>query len=217
MDDQIKIISVHLPKSAGTSLAAGLEKTFGERLHVDNTDDPVNPLSQRVQNPKIYFNRARKVDENIACLHGHFHPGQFDLNDVFLLTVLRHPIDNILSIYYFWKSSPPHGNPLHDYFIANRLSLIDFANLPAIRHLYNETYFGGFDMNRFNILGRYEDRAGFFYKIKDSIGLELDQSICKNVTPMHPERLEDLHNMALLNSLRDILKCDIDFYEKWAF
>lgn len=183
-----KFISVHTPKASGTSIIASLQKVFGDLLEIDNSDDPANPLSQRVIDPCSYFGRSRKLGKRTACLHGHFHPGQFDLDGVSLFTMLRHPIDNIVSIYFFWKTCPPHGNPLHDYFITQELSLIDMAKLPALRFLYSERYFGGFDMGKFSVVGRYDDRPEYFRSLKYKLGLELDSSIEMNVTAPDNDR-----------------------------
>lgn len=217
MIDVDKFISVHTPKASGTSIIAGLRNIFGDLLEIDNSDDPASPLSQRVIDPCAYFGRNRKLGEHTACLHGHFHPGQFDLDGVSLFTMLRHPIDNIVSIYFFWKTCPPHGNPLHDYFITHELSLIDMAKLPALRHLYSERYFGGFDMDKFSVVGSYEDRPEYFRSLKDKLGLELDSSIEVNVTVPDNDRDYVLSDHKLIKTLRDILKEDMLFYERHAF
>lgn len=217
MRNSNKFISVHTPKTSGTSIAAGLQKIFGDLLEIDNSDDPANPTSQRVIDPCAYFGRNRKLGGHTACLHGHFHPGQFDLDGVFLFTMLRHPVDNILSIYFFWKTCPLHGNPLHDYFITQELSLIDTAKLPALRFPYTERYFGGFNMDNFSVLGRYEDRLGYFRKLNYELGLELDSSMNFNVTTPDDDRDHMSLDQNLRRVLQDILKEDIMFYEKHAF
>lgn len=212
-----KFISVHTPKASGTSIIAGLRKIFGDLLAIDNSDDPASPLSQRVIDPCAYFGRNRKLGEHTACLHGHFHPGQFDLDGVSLFTMLRHPVDNIVSIYFFWKTCLPHGNPLHDYFVTQELSLIDMAKLPALRFLYSEIYFGGFDMDKFSVVGRYDDRPEYFRSLKYKLGLELDSSIELNVTVPDNDRGYVLSDHKLIRVLQDILKEDMLFYERHAF
>lgn len=211
-----KFVSVHTPKASGTSITAGLQKIFGHLLEIDNSDDPANPLSQRVIDPNAYFGRNRKLSEHTACLHGHFHPGQFDLEGVSLFTMLRHPVDNIISIYFFWKSCPLHGNPLHDYFMSQELSLIDMAKLPAIRFLYSERYFGGFEMGNFSVIGRYDDRHEYFRRLKYNLGLDLDSSIEVNVTVPNNDRDRVLTDRKLIAAITDILKEDILFYDRHA-
>lgn len=211
-----KLISVHTPKASGTSIIAALRQYFGEGLEVDNSDDPANPHSARVIDPQSYFARKRKLRDHVECLHGHFHPGQFDLEGVGLFTMLRHPVDNVLSIYDFWRKSAPHGNPLHDYFISRSMSVLEFANLPAIRYLYTDRYFGGFNMGRFDLVGRYENRPYFFERLDRLFGLSIDSSIRVNVTAGREARRNDLSDPHLVQSMHKILADDIGFYEDFS-
>lgn len=212
-----KLISVHTPKASGTSIIAALRQHFGELLEIDNLDDPANPLSQRVMDPQAYFSRKRRLGNQTGCLHGHFHPGQFDLEGVGLFTMLRHPVDNIISIYHFWKSIAPHGNPLHDYFINSNMSILNFAHLPAIRYLYTDRYFGNFDMKKFNLIGRFENRDFFFDRLYEMFGLKIDASIRLNVSAASSDRFDNESNPDIIANLRNILKDDILFYEKYSF
>lgn len=148
-----KLISVHTPKAAGTSIRKILSDAFGDTFVADYRDDPADPLSERHLNPPRYFARNRVLAEGVNCIHGHFHPGQFRLDDEFLFTILRHPIDNVISIYTFWKSDRSNPTGLHAYFLANELDVLQLAQLPLIRHLYSYSYFGGFDMERFDAIG----------------------------------------------------------------
>src|SRR5437868_9585637 len=150
----MKIISVHAPKAGGTSISHILASAFASAFLTDYAEDPADPRSPRNIDPDSYFSRKRVLPDGVRCLHGHFHPGQFDLSDdVFLFTLLRHPLDNIISIYFFWKTLSSQGQPLHDYFSSRQLDILDMARLPLLRHLYSRTYFGSFDMSRFNLIG----------------------------------------------------------------
>ena len=42
MREARKIISVHIPKTAGSSFLAGLQSVFGERLLLDYSDRPLD-------------------------------------------------------------------------------------------------------------------------------------------------------------------------------
>lgn len=152
----------------------------------------------------------------IRCLHGHFHPGQFNLEHTFLFTLLRHPVDNIVSIYFFWKALPPQGQPLHDYFLTRSLDILAMARLPLLRHLYSRTYFGRFDMGRFDLVGRHEDRATALKTLSQVAGVPIDSSVSVNVTSATAERKELLANRSRMQQLHDILEEDIRFYEKYC-
>lgn len=212
----LKLISVHVPKAGGSSLAMALAKGLGSAFQAEYNDDPVNPACERNINPRRYFSRKRKLPSGISCLHGHFHPGQFDLADSLLFTLLRHPVDNIISIYFFWKKLPSVGQALHDSFLQHRMSIIEMAQLPLLRHLYSRTYFGEFDMGRFDLIGRHEDRAAALTQLSQILGVELDVSIKENVTAPDDDREALLEDRTVMQKLHNILAEDIRFYERVA-
>jgi hypothetical protein len=212
----MKLISVHTPKSSGTTLIAAFSKIFGNGLAVETSDDPANPLSPRTLDPGRYGQRNRALPEAVQCLHGHFHPGQFARDAGAMFTMLRHPVDNLISIYFFWKGMPRHGNPLHDYWLDNNLQLLDTAKLPALRWLFSRSYFGDFDMSRFAVIGSYENRSQTLQKLGELIGQPLDLTLRENVTEPSAERAETMADHKLLSQLRDILIDDIRFYDRYA-
>lgn len=210
----MKLISVHTPKAGGTSTAHSLRSTFGRSFLGETEDDPANPGSERNINPKRYFSRNRDLPPGIKCIHGHFHPGQFNLkDDIFLFTILRHPIENIISIYCFWKSLPPQGSLVHDYFLKEKLSIVDMACLPLIRWLYSHTYFGDFDMGRFNLIGCHENREKALQDLAAQMGLALDTEKHENRGPINEERRAIMSDHVTIRRLNSILSDDIRFYE----
>ena len=213
-DTDLKIISVHTPKTGGTSIKSALANAFGSAFDVDYSEDPANPTSPRQLDPGGYFSRRRRLRNGIRCLHGHFHPGQFDLDDTFLFTLLRHPVDNIISIYFFWRDLPSQGQPLHDFFLTNRLDIFQMARLPLLRHLYSETYFGGFDMARFDLVRRHEDRADALRKLSTVTGVQIDASVHENATTISAEREQLLADRVRMQALNKILEDDVRFYER---
>lgn len=158
----------------------------------------------------------RRLPQEVSCLHGHFHPGQFALDDSLLFTLLRHPVHNIISIFFFWQALPSQGQALHDYFLRKRFNIIEMAQLPALRYLYSKTYFGGFDMGRFDLIGRHEDRHTAFFRLSRLIGVNLDTSIHENVTVSNEGRHALLNDDFTMQKLRNILAEDIRFYDKFA-
>ena len=156
------------------------------------------------------------MPDDVRCLHGHFHPGQFNLADTFLFTLLRHPVDNIVSIYFFWKMLPSQGQPLHDLFLARGMSILQMASLPLLQYLYSGTYFGSFDMGRFGLIGRHEDRAAALGKLSEVSGIRIDDDVRVNVTAASVERERMLADKAQMGQLHDLLAEDIRFYERWC-
>lgn len=211
-----KLISVHTPKAGGTSVSKILSEAFGAAYFADYKDDPADPLSERNINPRAYFGRERTLPDGVNCIHGHFHPGQFRIGEAFLFTILRHPVDNIVSIYSFWKAQAGSTSPLHAYLLEKQLGVLEMAQLPLLRFLYSASYFGDFDMARFGLIGRHESRREALAALGEQIGIALDPTPHENATPISRERQELLSDAKLLKSLEEILTDDIRFYERHA-
>ena len=168
------IVSVHFPKSSGTSLSVQLKAAFKEKLILDYEHDPLGSKAGEI---------ASELPPGTCAVHGHFRPHRYaNVPDAFRATLLREPVQNLISIYYFWQTCPPHGNRLHERFLIEQPSIIDFARYPGLQSLMSETYFGGYDMNRFDFIGFYDRRAEDFSKLSNLIGFALDPLVHENIT-----------------------------------
>jgi hypothetical protein len=211
------LVSVHVPKAGGVSITRMLRNAFGEAFQSDYAENPAHPLSPRVLDPTGYMSRKQTIPEGVQCLHGHFHPGKYAFDaQAFLFTLLRHPVDNIISIFFFWKQMPANSEPLHDYFLKNELDIIQTARLPLLRTLYSETYFGDFDMSRFDLIGRHENRESALAKLARQFNVGLDATIRDNVTPHSEERLTANSETRLRSEFESILLQDMRFYDRHA-
>lgn len=90
------------------------------------------------------------------------------------------------------------------------------ARLPLFRRLYSETFFGGFDMRRFDLIGRHEEREQALSKLSQAIAVPLQIATRDNVTPQTSERVELLSNRRILSELETILIDDLRFYDAHA-
>lgn len=154
----IELISVHFPKAGGSSLRQSLLDAFGEKSILFNyQDDPVDPLSLFNVDPQKSKMTAKDLAPEIKVVHGHFNPLKYE---AFLyakwINFLRHPIDNLILIYFFWKQNREPGHAISNYFRTNILSLLDLTNIPKLRFLLSKTYFGDFDMRKFDFIGFVE-------------------------------------------------------------
>lgn len=216
------VISIHTPKVAGSSFLHQINSIYGEdKLLLDYQDDPVDPRSRVNIDPAVYrLNPIRTIAPR-RIVHGHFHPGKYDcLPNAFRMTFLRHPVDNVLSIYRFWCA---HGketwdSPVFQYFKEHSLSLERFAMLPKIRNLYSEVYFGGFDMGRFDFIGDYRNYDKELQRLGVLLGVEFDMSVRLNVTQEYAGEGGGALDAGgeTIESLGNILEQDIRFYERYA-
>ncbi|PQZ74311.1 MULTISPECIES: sulfotransferase family 2 domain-containing protein [unclassified Brevundimonas] len=99
------LVSVHIPKTAGTSLAQALETWFGDRLrrHYRNLALPVSAADDG------------DWDEAGVCVHGHFQPNEpgrvrdhFPQADQFI-TVMRDPFQRMISLWRFLNAMQQGG------------------------------------------------------------------------------------------------------------
>ena len=215
-----KIISVHAPKAAGSLLLMQFQRIFGSDLLFDYQDDPADPCSIRNIDPLAYA-RHPVLLRDYVVVHGHFHPSKYDeVSPAFRMTFLRNPVENILSIYNFWRLAPTKkwGSSLFRYFKENNLDLESFASLPLIRNLYSESYFGGYDMRRFDFIGDYSFLHQDIAKLSDVTGLDLECSDQINVTAEIAKDCGESTYMATddeLEKLHLLLAKDINFYQSY--
>ena len=169
------IVFVHFPKAGGSSLFTQLKGLFPGEYHEDYNHDPLGPAGgESVCEPP----------QGTKLIFGHFRAARYDaVPGRFLFTFLRWPVKNLLSIYCFWLSVAPHGNPWHDKFLAERPDIIAFARYAPIQKLSSETYFGGFNLRKFNFIGFHETRAESIVTLNSMTGLNVSNSIHENRTP----------------------------------
>jgi len=168
------IISLHLPKTAGSSFARSLESCFGDRLLKDYADFPLNtPVFDRNRNAlRAGIDNGNLDPGKIGCIHGHFLPLKYLLlsvgYDIDFVTWLRHPVERVLSHYYYWRRSynPEHSRPLHRNVVEENWSVEKFCLSPALRNLYTQ-FLWGFPLEQFSFIGiteHYEHDLRYFSK-----------------------------------------------------
>lgn len=217
-----KIISIHTPKAGGTSTLNLWKQAFGaDRVLMDYDDPPANPSASFIIDPTGWAaQRPTALPERIQVVHGHFRPAKYDLiQDAFRLTMLRHPVDNLISIFFYWSVIPPQPNAIHQYFLRNKLDVLGLARLPIMQNLYSETYFGNWDMRNLDFIGRHENRVDDLSRLSKILGVCLDGTLHLNETSptkVNADKEVILADMNIMTTLRRLLSSDIAFYEKWA-
>lgn len=107
----MKLIHLHIPKTAGTSLRESIQMAHPE-LKVQQVIDPVpSPL------PDGTDIISGHISYDDAIVHGNQ-----------IVTVLRHPVDRFVSIYFFWRELYAKGiERTRKTSLAHHLSLLEFA------------------------------------------------------------------------------------------
>ena len=214
----VELISVHLPKAAGTSFLHSLFGAYGQdAVSLDYQDDPADPCSDYSLDPEGCRRKARDAVHTIAVkvIHGHFHPSKYDFaDDVRRITFLRHPVDTLISIYYYWKTRGD-GHCLFNYARERQLTLRQTARLPVVRYLLSRTYFGGFDMDRFDFIGFIDTYTNDMRRLAQVLSVPVAETKENaNVYPGYRDEVADIRaNRSLVSDLEDSLLEDIRFYD----
>lgn len=198
----MKIVSIHVPRTAGSSLWGQFSNAFGNEFLADYDHDPLSDWPAQIRAP---------WPEGKRVIHGHFRPERYLNSITYLITFLRHPVPLVTALYCAWKRiRPMHAT--HSRFWRERPELITFASWRPIRSLMSETYFGGFDMSRFNFIGTYEDRKEDLARLGKTLGIKLSEDWHDNRLEKRDEREKLEADSMVQESLRKILANDVRFY-----
>jgi hypothetical protein len=154
------LISLHLPKTAGTSFRASLKAHFGAGYQDDYDDLPISrPPAER---------QALAVSESLCiakegvgqpeCVHGHFLPVKYlplgAIKPLVFVTWLREPAARLLSHYDYWQESydATFSAPHHRRVIEEAWSLERFCLSEQFRNIYTQ-YLLGFSLENFAFVG----------------------------------------------------------------
>jgi hypothetical protein len=119
------LVSVHVPKCAGTSFRQVLQGLYGSALWL---------------NYGAIFTRSQAhleaMPQEAACIHGHFFADAFD--DLFphrkLITWVRDPVQRVVSNYHHFLRSPDMRDDCCRALWERRLTLRQFAELEWMRN-----------------------------------------------------------------------------------
>lgn len=204
---QLDLVYVHFPKAAGTSLIHELRAHYGDALLADYTHIP----------PDDWSHDPAYAPEGIRAVCGHFHADRYAAyRPRFRFTFLREPIDNLVSIYFFWRRFPSTGYAAHDRFLAEKPSFVEFADYYELRYLASRHYFGGVNLERLDFVGFFERRREGLASLSSLIGIPLDadRHVNKTDESFAEERAELLADRRVIALVRNKLYDDVMFYEQ---
>ena len=186
------IISVHVPKTAGSSFVKALEAHFSSGLQKDYADLPTNtPQYERNRAALLASVHNAESDHSaeVACIHGHFLPLKYLLlslkKELRFITWMRNPVERVLSHYYYWKSvyNSATAPDLHRRVVEEDWSVERFCLSPELRNLYGQ-FLWGFPLEYFDFIGItefYDEDLAYFSEQYLNTDLEpLRENVGKN-------------------------------------
>jgi hypothetical protein len=179
-----KFLSIHNPKTAGTTFLVMLRNYYGNKFHLQTGN--VKPAS-----PGRY-----------DVIHGHFSIDFFNELKRPAICFVRHPVERVISHYYFWLQYPDRHNPLCMKMINNKWSLSDFAKCPDRMNVMSQ--FMGPDLDRFAFIGIQEDFENSVMRFEELFEIKLPRIQSRRVTMNKPEVSKEIRAMILAKNLQDM-------------
>jgi hypothetical protein len=174
------LVSLHLPKTAGTSFAQTLRAAAGEGYRADYDDLPLQhgPWHQRLDAVRKGLALRGRLAADATCIHGHFLPLKYRIalgtRPVQYITWLRDPVQRLVSHYAYWRrdydGSDP-AQPLRNRMLREDWSFERFALGPEMRNAYRQ-YLWGFDLARFDFIGITEHYESDLHRLGALLGCE---------------------------------------------
>jgi len=159
----MKLISVHVPKSAGFSFQKHLVHLFGKRAiwdynHTDRPDFQPKP-------PTPYLLAQLRTNKT-TVIHGHFFLSRYrHVAGLQRAMWFRDPVERLLSHYYYWQHAAdldhPNCRKLHE----GGLSAAEFAAIPELRNMFSR-FLDGQPLSELNWVGlveEYQKSIDLFY------------------------------------------------------
>jgi hypothetical protein len=148
-----EVISIHIPKTAGSSFHAALKRAYGWRLkHIQRQHDIV-----QLSTGKQY----RSNKPFVLALHGHVRPHQ-NWKQQYVqakwVCWLRDPVDRAVSAYYHLERTQHLGDRNQNLFKQLQPTLEEFFAHPGFKpvtHIYQH-FLGAFNPRDFALVGRTE-------------------------------------------------------------
>src|SRR5690606_16237419 len=160
------LISLHIPKSAGTSFKVLLESYYKNSFLGDYEDLPLNkPFELALEEAEKFnknFSRFKRLQfyfKGIKCIHGHFlirKYSKFRSNDnVTFITWVREPLERMQSHYDYWfRTYNPKSTKafLHKKVVEENWSFEDFCFSKEMQNIYSK-FFHDFSLDDFEFIG----------------------------------------------------------------
>lgn len=120
------IISIHIPKTAGTTLGMFLENGVSHRIIFD--------YDECILSKSEFIAEHKPLLERFSAIHGHFPYSKYSrvFPDARYITCVRDPVERTISNYLHVMRDKDPSNTLYQRITKNSLDIVEFAQLPVI-------------------------------------------------------------------------------------
>ena len=178
------LISVHIPKTGGTSFGAMLARHFGPRLLRDYDDRPLSHGGLARLSTAVFGARdARARLRGHDAVHGHFLLLKYRDVPGDVVTWLRDPAQRIVSRYAHYLRDVASQQPLQPVAgLRPGLTLAEFIEIPRFQDTYSK-YLRGTPLSRIRCFGFSEDMDEGLARMRRVLGLDLGDALSLRANP----------------------------------
>lgn len=221
------LVFVHLIKAAGTTLEMILKRQYGDSAAIE-----FGAPQEVVKKLNDYDGWPEEQKSEIAVFMGHIHFKDRDKlpHPSTWITILREPVDRIMSDYYYIRTHPEHE--FHDHVLSQNLSLTEFLRSGIYRSLDNHQtkYLSGLVnsgygiyssktvalakenlQKHFLVVGLTERFDESVILMKRALGWKTPYYVREKVTKNRPGR--DSLSAEELSVIREYARMDLGLYE----
>lgn len=201
------IISIHLPKCAGTSFQQAIKDQLSEDVYLDYgnliTNMSTDAKNKRLLKKKQLINQVINNNFNYKCVHGHFYATKYlDVIDKpQWMTVIRNPYELVPSYYSFLKRKKLNG-PLFK--LAREIeSLSEFSQHPWFCNIMSKQIYP-LKVTDFSIIASLDRYDDFLRQFSGIIEREIP-NVRENIGDSNKYNLTAAeNNMIYKNNKKDI-------------
>ncbi|NEQ41296.1 MAG: methyltransferase domain-containing protein, partial [Okeania sp. SIO3I5] len=207
-----KVISIHVPKTAGTTF----KKVLRQIYHLEEIffDYP--------HRGDLRHNMLTKPKPGIKVIHGHFPGNKYDSKfpEYRKIIWLRNPIKRLISLYFFWKtwqilveSDAENLPPVKE----SSLTFLEFAERPDMANQIKSKFVQEQKLTDFYFVGIQEFFSEDLYELKAMLNWPEYELETQNSNPYPEYKLllkEVLSNQEIVNKISAINQEDIELYRE---
>jgi hypothetical protein len=207
------IISPHIPKTGGSTFQQLLLNEFKDKYCADYEE---LPLAYRFYGQEVPNKMPACFDsKNISIVQGHFLARKYLGIDGDFITWLRHPVERVVSHYYYWQRKADIKHVVYRYMLENNLTLDSFSKLECLKD-FQSYFLSGVDIESFSYVGITEqyDRSLRLFCEMYQIDISNIPRQAMHANPERPLATNYDIPMKLRRELESLHKVDVSLYER---
>lgn len=200
------LISVHIPKTAGTAFRHVLIEVYG---YAGVLEDYPPDRIQQLEQP---------IPPEVKVIHGHFAADKYQtlFPEAKKIVWLRHPLFRLISEYFFAKTINDRANAIHAQLLEKNLGILEFAQIPQMRNFLSQKI-AGVQLEKFDFVGIQEFYREDLAALKQFLGWQNFQPTVKNSNqyPAYYQCLQEIiGDRTLINELAKLNAEDLELYDR---